>query len=75
MDDNQIIQLFWKRDENAIQEQCETEDEVYDDETYIEETYTEETYTEEAYIEEAYGMSWSEENYRPVGTKIKIYCE
>ena len=42
MDDNQIIQLFWKRDENAIQEQCETEDEVYDDETYIEETYTEE---------------------------------
>ena len=51
MDDNQIIQLFWKRDENAIQEQCETEDEVYDDETYIEETYTEETYTEEAYIE------------------------
>lgn len=44
-----------------------------EDSEYITEEYTSEEYAEEEYIEEEYGQEWSEEDYKPIGEKVKIF--
>lgn len=69
------LQLYAVETEMSFIRKNEIEDSEYITEEYSAEEYVEEEYIEEEYMEEEYGQEWSEEDYKPIGEKVKIYIQ